>query len=53
MIIDLSIMDDSSKGGLPKFGELFTMIPCMPKDFKRQQHCYFKTFMSQIKNEGL
>ena len=45
-------MDDSAKGGLPQFWEIFTVIPCAPKDFKRQEHCYLKTFGSQMKNEG-
>ena len=30
-------IDDSTKGGLTQFGELFTMIPCAPKDFKKHQ----------------
>ena len=34
------------------FWELFTMIPCAPKDFKRQRHHYLKLFSTQIKNEG-
>ena len=25
------VIDDSAKGGLTQFGELFTMIPCAPK----------------------
>ena len=29
------IMDDTVKGGLTQFYELFTLIPCAPKDFKR------------------
>ena len=27
--------DDSAKGGLTQFRELFTVIPCARKDFKR------------------
>ena len=38
-IIDLVFMlrsiDDSAKGGLIQFWELFTMIPCVPKYLKR------------------
>ena len=29
-------VDGTAKGGLPKFWELFTVIPCTPKDFERQ-----------------
>ena len=29
------IIDDSAKGGLTQFRELFTVIPCARKDFKR------------------
>ena len=32
-------MDDSDKRGLTQFWEIFTIILCTPKDFKR----YFKT----------
>ena len=28
-------VDDTAKGGLTQFWELFTVIPCAPKDFKR------------------
>ena len=28
-------IDDTAKGGLSQFQELFTVIPCAPKDFKR------------------
>ena len=42
-------MDNTSKGGLPRFWELFTVIPSAPKDFKRQQHCYLKTLGLQLK----
>ena len=30
-----TLIDDSAKGGLTQFGELFTVIPCAHKDFKR------------------
>ena len=33
-------MDDSAKGGLNPFWELFIVISCTPKDFK--QHWYLK-----------
>ena len=46
-------MDDTAKGGLTLFQELFTVIPCAPKDFKRQYHCYLRTIGSEIKSEGL
>ena len=29
------LIDDSAKGGLTQFWELFTMIPCEPKYLKR------------------
>ena len=29
-----SAIDDTAKGGLTIFWELFTVIPCTPKDFK-------------------
>ena len=41
-------IDDTAKGGLTTFWELFTVIPCVPKDIKRQQHHYLKNFVSQI-----
>ena len=28
-------IDDSAKEGLTQFRELFTVIPCAPKDYKR------------------
>ena len=28
-------IDDSAKGGMTQFWELFTMIPCAPKYLKR------------------
>ena len=28
-------MDDTAKGGLALFYEIFTVIPCAPKDLKR------------------
>ena len=46
------IMDDTGKGGLTLFQELFTVIPCAPKDLKRSYHCYLKTPVSKIKNES-
>ena len=39
--LSLSIIDDSVKGGLTQFWELFTMIPR-----------YLKTFGFQIENKG-
>ena len=42
-------MDDTTKGGPTLFWELFTVIPCAPKDFKR---CYLNTIGSEITNEG-
>ena len=33
-IVSYSI-DDNAKGGLTQFKELFTVIPCAPRDFKR------------------
>ena len=44
-------MDDTAKGGLTQFLELFIVIPCAPKDFKRQYHCYLKTTGSEIEHE--
>ena len=46
------VIDDTVKWGLTQFKELFTVIPCAPKDFERYQHCYLKTIGSEIKNEG-
>ena len=31
----LQLIDNSDKGGLTQFRELFTVIPCERKDFKR------------------
>ena len=45
-------IDNTAKGGMTLFWELFTVIPCAPKDFKRYWHWYLKTVGSQIKNEG-
>ena len=45
-------MDNTAKGGLTQFQELFAVIPCTPKDFKHQENRYLKTVGSQIKNEG-
>ena len=44
-------MDDTAKGGLTRFWELFIVIPCAPKDFKHSYHCHLKTIGSEIKNE--
>ena len=41
----MSIIDDTAKGDLTQFQELFAVIPCASKD------CYLKTVGSQIKNE--
>ena len=32
---DSRLMDDTAKGGLTQFLEVFIVIPCAPKDFKR------------------
>ena len=45
-------MDDTAKGGLTLFQELFTVIPCVPKDFQRYYHCDLRTNGSEIKNDG-
>ena len=44
-------IDDSAKG-LTQFSEHFTIIPSAPKYIKCQQHCYLKTFGSEIENKG-
>ena len=41
-------IEDTAKGGLTIAGELFTVIPCAFKDFKR----YLKVFRSQILQQG-
>ena len=33
--VNILAIDDTAKGGLTQFWELFTVIPCAPKDFKR------------------
>ena len=42
----------SAKGGLIQFREDFTVIPCAPKDLKREWPWYLKAFGSQIKSES-
>ena len=34
MMVYSSTMEDTDKGGLTQFLELFTVIPCAPKDLK-------------------
>ena len=44
-------INDTSKGGLTIFWELFPVIPCAPKHLKLQCDCYLKVFGSQIETE--
>ena len=45
------IIDDTAKGGLTIFWELFTVM-CVPKHLKRKYHHYLKTFGSNIETVG-
>ena len=45
-------IDDTAKGGLTQFWEIFTVITCAPKDFRCKYHCSLKTLGPEIKNEG-